>query len=177
MTTTPHAYRRNLITVLLLSSIAIICILFSSCKKQVVGTEKKPIPKYWKVVEFDFNLQTTSTPIFWNSTGKDAVNDWDDDTDNWPSWSKDKRKKWCDNHNPQHQKHYCDICELSPLCKPTPVNFLSWSIADNIVKWQTATEQNVDYFSIQGSFDGNLFTEMGRTAPQGPSKYSFNLIK
>lgn len=173
--TTSHDYRRNWITGLTLGSlIALLALLGTGCKKQLAETEKKSIPKYWKVVDIDLDGQTTSTPIFWNKTNTDAVND-DESTAGWENWDYLKRQKWCDNHNPDQQNHYCDICSMSPLCRPTPVKFKSYSFSNGIISWETATEANVDYFSIQGSFDGKVFTEEGRIKPHGAGKYTFTL--
>ncbi|MFK8057302.1 MAG: T9SS type A sorting domain-containing protein [Saprospiraceae bacterium] len=77
---------------------------------------------------------------------------------------------------------------LSSSSAPLPIELVSFSAfpstssgqastAITQVEWETATEQNVDYFLVERSSDGSLFEEIGEVAAIGESStlqsYSF----
>ncbi len=64
---------------------------------------------------------------------------------------------------------------------PLPVTWLDYSAEcrqkEVAVKWSTASEQNADFFTVERSFDGNIFTGISNLPASGNStttkKYSF----
>lgn len=71
------------------------------------------------------------------------------------------------------------IQSIAVIYEVLPVNFLSFKVVkyDNnsvFITWQTATEQNNDYFVVEKSSDGRVFTELTRVAGQGTSNSTAN---
>ncbi|SEJ59176.1 Por secretion system C-terminal sorting domain-containing protein [Dyadobacter sp. SG02] len=62
-------------------------------------------------------------------------------------------------------------CGFSFIQNPLPVHLISWngSYQENVVKlnWETAWEENSDYFAIQRSADLKTFTTIGKVASKG----------
>ena len=78
------------------------------------------------------------------------------------------------------------LASTSPL-NPLPIEFVSFSgnvvNCNAVLAWKTATEQNSNYYAIEHSTDGSIYTEVGRVASLNNingGSYSFtytNLVK
>jgi poly(3-hydroxybutyrate) depolymerase len=63
-----------------------------------------------------------------------------------------------------------DVTVLFSLL-PVELNYFKGQATNNgnLLQWETATEQNTDYFSVERSTDGNQFTAIGQAAAAGTS--------
>lgn len=66
----------------------------------------------------------------------------------------------------------------SPLSPPLPVELLNFTVAEkrekHVLNWETASEQNSDYFGIEHSADARNFADIGRQPARGMSYSLYN---
>ncbi|HRP88989.1 MAG TPA: GEVED domain-containing protein [Edaphocola sp.] len=74
-----------------------------------------------------------------------------------------------------------DNFNLSPVPTPIFLDYFKGKIAgaSNILDWKASVEQNADYYSVERSVDGKLFTEIGRVKAQNKngSTYQYSDLK
>lgn len=178
---TAHSERRNFITgFFVFAFVALPGLFIYGCKKQVDESEKE-IEKviYARVVDVDKDGKELSSPIVWdNTTGLDIEGNDNGDMSQplgYQHWLENYRKWWCENAGNPRNPWYCVICKEYPECISTPVKFLSVTLSNNVIKWETAEESGIDYFRIDISADGKVFKEKGRVSPKGNGIYTFTI--
>ena len=151
----------------------LLCAGLLSCKKSNTPIQPLSHNNYFIIIEVDKDFdKSVSTPIFWKKSSQTITND-GGTTYNWQTWDENKRKKWCDNHNPHEDQQYCAICPHESCCHLTPVNFTSWGVSNGLVHWETDNEVDIEYFSVQYGTDGNKFKEIKRIQPKGGGRYEY----
>lgn len=183
MTTTPHAYRRNLITVSLFLSIVLLAFLFSSCKKQVEATEKINVSEtYFKIIEVDLDGKEWPSLVFHAKTDLQMEGNGKHYTQpepDWKHWADSYRIWWCNQLADAYDYFplwYCKACKESALCAVTPVLYKYAKIDGSVIKWGIATSASVSFYRIDFSKDGLNFKTLVTNIPDhGIGDYSFTI--